>query len=432
MLTLPNANFKIQDVLLMSVVIEVKGLGKKYRIGKAEQKADTIAGTLIKGLKQPFRNLKQIRSLSKLDEDEESIFWALRDVSFEVMEGEVLGIIGHNGAGKSTLLKILSRITEPSEGEVHIKGRVAALLEVGTGFHPELTGRENIYMNGTILGMRKKEIDHKLDEIVSFSGVEKYIDTPVKFYSSGMRVRLGFAVAAHLEPEILIIDEVLAVGDAEFQKRCLGKMEEVSKQGRTMLFVSHNMQAVQSLCKKSLVLKNGKIIFLGEASESVQFYLNQFSKEKRCLSDTDLEQPENDFVKFNYAKILNDGVITSRDEILFEFSFCCKFSSEAIVDVTFHLFDEMSNLVFVGTSGYDLNVKSITDKVVFRCRIPGNFLHHGYYKIGRILIVRNKGHVLMNLIDPLSFEIIPDNNGRFGWMGHKQGIVKPLLKWEVM
>lgn len=259
----------------MPAVIEVKGLSKKYRIGNAEKRADTVMGAIINGIQQPFQNLKQIRSLSKLDEDEESIFWALRDVSFEVKEGEVLGIIGHNGAGKSTLLKILSRITEPSEGEVHIKGRVAALLEVGTGFHPELTGRENIYMNGTILGMRKKEIDTKLDEIVDFSGVEKYLDTPVKFYSSGMRVRLGFSVAAHLEPEILIIDEVLAVGDAEFQSKCLGRMKTVANAGRTVLFVSHNMAAVSALCSSTIVLSRGTSIFNGVTTLAIREYLQQ-------------------------------------------------------------------------------------------------------------------------------------------------------------
>jgi len=260
----------------MSNVIEVKGLSKKYRIGKAEKRADTVMGAIINSIKQPFQNLKQIRSLSKLNEDEESIFWALRDVSFEVKEGEVLGIIGHNGAGKSTLLKILSRITEPSDGEVHIKGRVAALLEVGTGFHPELTGRENIYMNGTILGMRKKEIDRKLDEIVDFSGVERHLDTPVKFYSSGMRVRLGFSVAAHLEPEILIVDEVLAVGDLEFQAKCLGKMQAVSTQGRTVIFVSHNLLAVNSLCTNGILLKDGKVAFEGAQSEVILKYQNYF------------------------------------------------------------------------------------------------------------------------------------------------------------
>nr|WP_317174920.1 ABC transporter ATP-binding protein [Pararhodonellum marinum] len=198
----------------------------------------------------------------------------MKEVSFELRQGEVLGIIGKNGAGKSTLLKILSKITEPTSGRIEMYGRVAALLEVGTGFHPELTGRENIYMNGTILGMTKKEIDRKLDEIIDFSGVDKYVDTPVKFYSSGMRVRLGFSVAAHLEPEILIIDEVLAVGDFEFQQKCLGKMEDVSKNdGRTVLFVSHNMDAVRNLCGRSILLKDGKVQVIDETSETLKYYL---------------------------------------------------------------------------------------------------------------------------------------------------------------
>jgi lipopolysaccharide transport system ATP-binding protein len=266
----------------MPIVIEVKGLSKKYRIGKADKRSDTVVGALVNSFKQPFQNLKQIRSLSKLDEDEASIFWALRNVSFEVKEGDVLGIIGHNGAGKSTLLKILSRITEPSEGEVRIKGRVAALLEVGTGFHAELTGRENIYMNGTILGMRKKEIDGKLDEIVDFSGVEKFLDTPVKFYSSGMRVRLGFSVAAHLEPEILIIDEVLAVGDAEFQMKCLGKMEAVAAHGRTVLFVSHNLATINSLCSKTLLIDKGTFKSLGETKDIIREYSNSIKHHERA------------------------------------------------------------------------------------------------------------------------------------------------------
>lgn len=278
-------------------VIEVKGLGKKYRIGKAEKKSETLVGSIINGLKQPLENLRKIRSLTRLN-DEEDIVWALRDVSFEVKEGEVLGIIGHNGAGKSTLLKILSRITEPSVGEVHIKGRVAALLEVGTGFHPELTGRENVYMNGTILGMRKKEIDRKLDEIVAFSGVEKFLDTAVKFYSSGMRVRLGFSVAAHLEPEILIIDEVLAVGDAEFQRKCLGKMQDVStNQGRTVLFVSHNMGAVSSLCTRGVLLAGGKTKLYGTAQEVVDQYLSD------SHSDIAVKRNEEGEMSFRITKV---------------------------------------------------------------------------------------------------------------------------------
>jgi lipopolysaccharide transport system ATP-binding protein len=231
----------------MSSVIQVQNLSKRYRIGLRENRPDTFLGQIGGILRAPFDNLRRLRSMSKFGADDDSIFWALKDINFEVQQGEVLGIIGHNGAGKSTLLKILSRITEPTTGEVRLKGRVSALLEVGTGFHPELTGRENIFMNGTILGMTRREINTKLDEIVDFSGVEKYLDTPVKFYSSGMKVRLGFAVAAHLEPEILIIDEVLAVGDAEFQRKCLGKMEDVASQGRTVLFVSHDMGAMSNL-----------------------------------------------------------------------------------------------------------------------------------------------------------------------------------------
>jgi len=256
-------------------IIKVENLSKRYRIGLQEKKADTFAQQMVNVLKYPIDNFKKIQNLGKFQDEDEGVHWALKDVSFEVKQGEVLGIIGKNGAGKSTLLKILSKITEPTSGRIELNGRVAALLEVGTGFHPELTGRENIYMNGTILGMTKKEIDRKLDEIIDFSGVEKYVDTPVKFYSSGMRVRLGFSVAAHLEPEILIIDEVLAVGDFEFQQKCLGKMEDVSKkEGRTVLFVSHNMEVIRNLCPTSLLLRNGIINDFGESAKVIDNYIH--------------------------------------------------------------------------------------------------------------------------------------------------------------
>lgn len=255
-------------------VIKVQNLSKRYRLGLKEKHAETLAGQVANVIKSPWQNLKRLKNLNRFGQEDDSVFWALKDVSFEVMEGEVLGIIGKNGAGKSTLLKILSQITEPTSGKIEIHGRVASLLEVGTGFHPELSGRENIYMNGTILGMTRREIDSKLDEIIDFSGVEKFIDTPVKFYSSGMKVRLGFSVAAHLDPEILIIDEVLAVGDYEFQKKCLGKMEDVSKnQGRTVLFVSHNLEAVSNLCKSSILLKNGVLTSSGTAKDVIDSYL---------------------------------------------------------------------------------------------------------------------------------------------------------------
>jgi len=272
-------------------VIQVRNLSKRYRIGLKESRKDTFVGQVGAVLRAPIDNFRKLRSLGKFKDDDESVFWALRDINFDVQQGEVLGIIGHNGAGKSTLLKILSRITEPTAGEIRIRGRVSSLLEVGTGFHPDLTGRENIYMNGTILGMTRREIDSKFDEIVDFSGVEKYIDTPVKRYSSGMTVRLAFSVAAHLEPEILIIDEVLAVGDAEFQKKCLGKMKDVSGEGRTVLFVSHNMGAVKSLCSKGLLLKGGQVLFTGVTDETIKRYIhNRVQAEIKGIVSKDMRR----------------------------------------------------------------------------------------------------------------------------------------------
>jgi lipopolysaccharide transport system ATP-binding protein len=258
----------------MSTVIRVENLGKKYIIRHQQQ---GNYQTLREVMSNKTRNLgKRVRRPFAKDTEAAPTreeFWALKDVSFEVKQGDRLGIIGRNGAGKSTLLKILSRITEPTTGRVAIKGRVASLLEVGTGFHPELTGRENIYLNGAILGMSKAEIKKKFDEIVDFAEVEKFLDTPVKRYSSGMYVRLAFAVAAHLEPEILIVDEVLAVGDAQFQKKCLGKMDEVGKEGRTVIFVSHNMTAIKALCNKGILLANGSIEFNGDIENCVKQYL---------------------------------------------------------------------------------------------------------------------------------------------------------------
>ena len=250
-------------------VISVQNLGKEYIIGGRENANETFREMVVSTAAAPFRHLKR---LSGRVAPEERI-WALKDVCFEVKEGEVVGVIGRNGAGKSTLLKILSRITAPTTGRVEIRGRVSSLLEVGTGFHPELTGRENIYLNGAILGMSRAEIDRKFDEIVDFAGVQTFLDTPVKRYSSGMQVRLAFAVAAHLEPEILIVDEVLAVGDAEFQRRCLGKMEEVARGGRTVLFVSHNMPAVTSLCSRAILLVDGKLDRQGDVRGTVGAYL---------------------------------------------------------------------------------------------------------------------------------------------------------------
>jgi lipopolysaccharide transport system ATP-binding protein len=250
--------------------ISVEDLGKKYKIGLREKGYDTLRDALTSAFSSPLRRLRALGERTTAAD----VFWALRGISFDVQPGEVIGIIGRNGAGKSTLLKILSRITEPTEGVARIRGRVGSLLEVGTGFHPELTGRENVYLNGAILGMKKKEIDAKFDEIVAFAGVDRFLDTPVKRYSSGMRVRLAFAVAAHLQPETLIIDEVLAVGDAAFQHKCLGKMGDVAKGGRTVLFVSHNMAAISSLCTRAMLLDSGALVATGLPKQIVDRYLD--------------------------------------------------------------------------------------------------------------------------------------------------------------
>ncbi len=260
-------------------VIQVQNLSKRYRIGLRERRAETLVAALSDAVRRPLQNLRNLRRLSHFrDNEKDDVIWALRDVSFNVGQGEVVGIIGRNGAGKSTLLKILTRITEPTSGQAVIHGRVGSLLEVGTGFHPDLTGRDNTYLNGTILGMTRKEIDRKFDEIVEFSGVEKFIDTPVKRYSSGMRVRLAFAVAAHLEPEVLLVDEVLAVGDAEFQEKCLGKMESVAEKGRTVLLVSHQMPAILHLCHNAILIDQGQVKLYGRANEVVQTYLSNAHK----------------------------------------------------------------------------------------------------------------------------------------------------------
>jgi lipopolysaccharide transport system ATP-binding protein len=251
------------------VAIRLENLGKQYRIGRLQGRHDTLRDALVAGLHNP---LKRLRRDGREAQDSDDSIWALKNVSLEVKRGEAVGIIGRNGAGKSTLLKILSRITEPTEGRAVVVGRVSSLLEVGTGFHPELTGRENIYLNGAILGMHRAEIERKFDEIVAFAEIEKFLETPVKRYSSGMYVRLAFAVAAHLEPEILLVDEVLAVGDGGFQKKCLGRMDEVTAEGRTILFVSHNMSAIQRLCPRSIMLDHGQPVAMGRSSDVVAHY----------------------------------------------------------------------------------------------------------------------------------------------------------------
>lgn len=345
---------------MAKTVIKVENLSKQYRLGNVglgslSHDLNRWYQTTLRGKDDPYLKIGETndRSVKGISE----YVWALRDINFEVKQGEVLGIIGRNGAGKSTLLKILSRTTSPTTGQIKIKGRVASLLEVGTGFHPELTGRENIFLNGTILGMTKPEIKSKFDEIVDFSGVERYVDTPVKRYSSGMYVRLAFAVAAHLEPEILIVDEVLAVGDAEFQKKALGKMKDVSgKGGRTVLFVSHNMAAIKNLCGKAMLLQQGKIEFQGETSSTINNYLIA----SEDLNKTDIELISNrsgtqnvKFAGFHFESENGDKLdyLLAGEPVFFVFTL--KVRSEAKkVSVGFSLHDMYGDPIGVLYSGY--------------------------------------------------------------------------------
>ncbi len=405
---------------MSKTVIQVNNLSKRYRIGLKEKRHDTFVGQLGAVLKAPIDNFRRLRSMSKFGAEDESVFWALRDINFEVKEGEVLGIIGHNGAGKSTLLKILSRITEPTTGEIHLKGRVSALLEVGTGFHPDLTGRENIYMNGTILGMTKREIDRKLDEIVDFSGVEQYIDTPVKFYSSGMKVRLGFAVAAHLEPEILIIDEVLAVGDAEFQRKCLGKMKEVSSEGRTVLFVSHDMGAIVNLCPNSILMEKGRLIERSESKKIIQRYLSNIEKEKGVIgSDKKIVNKYFEFIELRADQIDNEIRIYIKYQL-----------NESIKDifVGFSLVNKNGLTLF---RTYDLEAKINTKKekgiIVSEFIIQKDILQPGTYFI-KIFIMRKGVEWITKGYPELAIEIFSKTNLH---KIHNNGIIQNVGRWNI-
>jgi len=339
----------------------------------------------VKGTFNSAKNIVGNKPVSKIQSKEE--FWALSDVSFDVMKGERIGIIGRNGAGKSTLLKVISRITEPTGGRISIKGRVASLLEVGTGFHPELTGRENIYLNGAILGMHRAEIKSKFDEIVDFSGVEKFLDTPVKRYSSGMYVRLAFAVAAHMEPEILIIDEVLAVGDAEFQKKCLGKMQDVSMEGgRTVIFVSHNMAAIESLCQKVIILNEGRQIFTGPTKEGISTYLDNTSAISKVSISDRKDRTGNGKVRFVDFRILDDrgayvDNMLSGDTYTFEL-FYKNFSNQLFknVVVCLEIIDDRENRLLFLRNDFSKNIIDLNkDSGSIKCKISNLPLAVGTY-----------------------------------------------------
>jgi lipopolysaccharide transport system ATP-binding protein len=428
---------------MSDIAIKVEDLGKLYRLGQVGMgtvKHDFQRWVAkIKGKEDPFAKIGEVND--RAQKGESGYVWALKDVNFEIKKGEAVGIIGKNGAGKSTLLKILSRVTKPTTGNVKAKGRIASLLEVGTGFHPDLSGRENIFLNGAILGMKKIEIKRKFDEIVDFSGVERYIDTPVKRYSSGMYVRLAFAVAAFLEQEILLVDEVLAVGDAEFQQKCLGKMEDVSlNQGRTVLFVTHNLAAIRTFCSKSICFSKGSLLEMGSTSDVIANYLKKSSAERTHIKWDYENAPGNFEAKFLEARVYsqeeNEKKFRIDRPLFLEFSFFREFTTPTRLDITFHLIDEFGQLVFVGSSGIsqvELDGASnfSRGKISIGCTIPANLLHEGSYSISRLLLVQNKGSVLYEYKYPLSFDMIELNKG-FGWQANKEGVIRPVLDWKLI
>ena len=416
--------------------ILVRGIGKRYKIGASQQRADTLRDMITAQVQRIGSSLRGKRDRA----NESDQIWALRDVSFEVKRGQALGIIGRNGAGKSTLLKVLSRVTDPTEGYGEMRGRVGSLLEVGTGFHPELTGRENIFLNGAILGMHKKEIEARFDEIVAFSEVEKFIDTPVKRYSSGMYLRLAFAVAAHLEPEILVVDEVLAVGDADFQRKCLGKMGDVANSGRTVLFVSHNMSAILRLTQDSIVLDKGKVILNAPSSEAVDFYLN------RGLSKVGERFWEGEEVPVSSApfrplaiRILDklgqvSDSVRSVDPIQIEIDY------ELTEDVTglrvgFYLFTTRGEPIF---TSFDIDSEELfkeftsRPKGVYtsRCTIPANTLNEGRFLLG---VNASSYGIRRYFQDDQALSFSVDASGAPGthWPEARPGPVRPVLGWEI-
>lgn len=419
-------------------IIKVENISKQYRLGAVG------TGTLfnditrwwhkVRGKEDPFLKIGELNDRTQKGNSE--YVWSLKDINFEIGRGEAVGIIGKNGAGKSTLLKILSQVTTPTTGNVKVKGRIASLLEVGTGFHPELSGRENIFLNGAILGMTKAEIRSKFDEIVAFSGVERYIDTPVKRYSSGMYVRLAFAVAAHLEPEILIIDEVLAVGDAEFQKKCLGKMKDVAGQGRTVLFVSHNMTAINSLCSKCIYLKDGTVRAIGETNKIVDEYLSQ-----EHASKTSVAWDKNNAPGDEVAILLSARIIDSNSNKV-EFTTINKgIGIEFIYEVlksgycplpNIHMYTSKGECAFISTEKIDEKLAGIgMHKTVMW--IPDDLLNEGTYIAGIALTTMKPIKIHFNVREALIFEVIEDLTKREGDFNQRiPGVLRPKLDWNTI
>ncbi len=423
---------------MSNIVIRARNVGKRYRIGEREQYG-ALRDILSGWMSAPWRYLRSLGQSTDRGNSQgradDNLLWALRDISFDVEEGEVLGLIGRNGAGKSTLLKILSRITKPTEGTVKLRGRIGSLLEVGTGFHPELTGRENIFLNGAVLGMKRTEIIRKFDEIVAFAEVEKFIDTPVKRYSSGMYMRLAFAVAAHLEPEIMLIDEVLAVGDASFQKKCLGKMGNAAQEGRTVLFVSHNMVAVQDLCRRVIWLDGGKIVDAGDAATVIGHYLQEASSSQTELAWNDIAVAPGDAearllrVDVRPSGGLPSDPITIDTPCVIEFEYWNS-RPDVYLHPTFYLYNEQGILICSTGPTYFPNWRDKTfptGLIRSWCDIPGDLLNNGLHRIS-VHLAKND-QTLYRKEDALSFDVQDTTSKRDGWYGEWKGAIRPMFHW---
>jgi lipopolysaccharide transport system ATP-binding protein len=419
--------------------IRIDGLSKQYRIGSKQQGYKTLRDTLAETFVSPFRRAqKLLRGQAYGAAELGETIWALKDVSGEIKRGEVVGIIGPNGAGKTTLLKILSRITEPTEGQAEIHGGVVSLLEVGTGFHPELTGRENIYLNGAILGMKKAEIEQKFDEIVDFAEIEKFIYTPVKHYSSGMYVRLAFAVAAHLEPEILLVDEVLAVGDAAFQKKCLGKMGDVAKEGRTVLFVSHNMQAVRNLCTKVILLSDGCVEEMGDTGRVVSSYLRGIVRNSSFEQNWEHPKiaPGNERIRLHRIGLQPKSeepsdMITIRTQLEIELEYTNLVpDTHLIINLALYTIDGSLIFVSLTTEESEWHGRPFP-RGRFRsiCHIPGDFLNEGSYRV-RLLFLDEEANHLYDLEEAMTFTVYDTEQRKIQWYRKWQGIVRPKFEWN--
>ncbi len=414
---------------MSKVVIKAENISKQYRLGLVG--TGTVRDDMkrwwynLRGKEDPFLKIGEANDRSSKGESD--YVWSLRDINFEINQGDSVGIIGRNGAGKSTLLKILSQVTQPTTGKIYTKGRIASLLEVGTGFHPEMTGRENIYLNGAILGMRKHEIARKFDEIVAFSGVERYIDTPVKRYSSGMYVRLAFAVAAHLESEILIVDEVLAVGDAEFQKKCLGKMNDVSKgEGRTVLFVSHNMAAVRSLCNRGILLENGIIKSDGNAEEVLDLYNSKNNFTETEVKWETKDAPGNQNAKITAIRVYSESGLNYIEEDIFVEVVYENYKDDQVLNVSLSIFDDKDNYLIASPNLDRKKLKEGIYKSV--CKLNKNTFNTGKYFF-TILLIGDNFEKIVELENVVSIDLIEEGVKRGEFYGHWSGLVRPYFEW---